>query len=65
MTSQSRAHVFLGNVAQNISISGLDPNRKIAKGDEETFTCSALAYHFDGNLEWYHDGEQVVASPGK
>ncbi|XP_017858056.1 PREDICTED: platelet-derived growth factor receptor alpha isoform X8 [Drosophila arizonae] len=64
MTSQTRAHVFLGNVAQNISISGLDPNRKIAKGDEETFTCSALAYHFDGNLEWYHDGEQVVASPG-
>ncbi|KRG02703.1 uncharacterized protein Dmoj_GI14251, isoform B [Drosophila mojavensis] len=64
MTSQTRAHVFLGNVAQNISISGLDPSRKIAKGDEETFTCSALAYHFDGNLEWYHDGEQVVASPG-
>ncbi|XP_030080357.1 vascular endothelial growth factor receptor 1 isoform X4 [Drosophila hydei] len=63
VTSQTRAHVLLGNIAQNISISGLDPNRKIAKGDEETFTCAALAYHFDDNLEWYHDGELVVASP--
>ncbi|XP_030556621.1 vascular endothelial growth factor receptor 1 isoform X6 [Drosophila novamexicana] len=63
VTSQTRAHVLLGTIAENISISGLDPNRKIAKGDQESFTCAALAYHFDGNLEWYLDGELISEGP--
>ncbi|XP_043070362.1 vascular endothelial growth factor receptor 1 isoform X9 [Drosophila grimshawi] len=54
--ASTRAHVLLGNIAENITISGLSPQRKIAKGDEVDFTCAALAYHFDANLEWYHNG---------
>ncbi|KAH8269724.1 hypothetical protein KR018_002067, partial [Drosophila ironensis] len=61
-TALTKAHVLLGDIADNMTIYGLDPNRKIAKGDEENFTCEALAYHFDGNLRWYHDGEELVES---
>ncbi|KAL7741115.1 hypothetical protein ACLKA6_018146 [Drosophila palustris] len=59
VTSQARAHVLIGDISENMSIHGLDSSRNIAKGDQETFTCAALAYHFDGNLEWYHNGELV------
>ncbi|KAH8263498.1 hypothetical protein KR044_009761, partial [Drosophila immigrans] len=64
VTVQTKAHVLLGDIAQNITIDGLDQSRNIAKGDEETFTCSALAYHFDGNLEWLHNGEPIAEVPG-
>ncbi|BFF95543.1 vascular endothelial growth factor receptor kdr-like [Drosophila madeirensis] len=58
----TKSHVLMGNIAENMTIYGLDEHRKIAKGDEESFTCEALAYHFDGNLQWYHNGEEVEPS---
>ncbi|XP_026843933.1 vascular endothelial growth factor receptor kdr-like isoform X4 [Drosophila persimilis] len=58
----TKSHVLIGNIAEKMTIYGLDENRKIAKGDEESFTCEALAYHFDGTLTWYHNGEEVEAS---
>ncbi|KPU73300.1 uncharacterized protein Dana_GF15270, isoform B [Drosophila ananassae] len=58
----ARAHVMLGDIPSNMTIHGLDLNRKIARGDEENFTCEALAYHFNGDLKWYHDGEELVES---
>ncbi|KAH8412133.1 hypothetical protein KR009_000017, partial [Drosophila setifemur] len=58
----AKAHVLLGDIAENMTIYGLDPNRKIAKGDDESFTCEALAYHFDGNLKWYHNGQELDES---
>ncbi|SPP79794.1 blast:Platelet-derived growth factor receptor alpha [Drosophila guanche] len=58
----TKSHVLMGNIAENMTIYGLDEHRKIAKGDEESFTCEALAYHFDGNLQWYHNGEELEPS---
>jgi len=64
VTSQARAHVLIGDISENMSISGLEPSHNIAKGDQATFTCSALAYHFDGHLEWYHNGELLSETSG-
>ncbi|XP_060666911.1 vascular endothelial growth factor receptor 1 isoform X3 [Drosophila nasuta] len=64
VTKQKSAHVMLGDIAQNMTIDGLNTNHNIAKGDEETFTCSALAYHFDGNLEWFLNGEPITEGSG-
>ncbi|ALC38897.1 Pvr, partial [Drosophila busckii] len=61
-TSQTKGHVLLGDIAEDMAISGLDANRKIANGDEENFTCAALAYHYDGNLDWYRNGELLSES---
>lgn len=63
--SQTKAHVLLGDIAENMTIYGLDEQRKIAKGDEENFTCEALAYQFDGNLRWLHDGVELEADERK
>ncbi|XP_020798926.1 vascular endothelial growth factor receptor 1 isoform X6 [Drosophila serrata] len=59
--SLTKAHVLLGDIAENMTIYGLDEQRKIAKGDEENFTCEALAYHFDDNLRWLHNGVELEA----
>ncbi|KAH8325621.1 hypothetical protein KR067_002519 [Drosophila pandora] len=61
-TANAKAHVMLGDIPSNMTIHGLDLNRKIARGDEENFTCEALAYHFNGDLKWYHNGEELVES---
>ncbi|KAH8378483.1 hypothetical protein KR093_011649, partial [Drosophila rubida] len=64
VTVQTKAHVLLGDIAQNMTIDGLDKIHHIAKGDEQSFTCSALAYHFDGNLEWLRNGDPITEGPG-
>lgn len=63
--TQTKAHVILGDIPEDITILGLEKEHNIASGDEETFTCAALAYHFDGNLEWFHNGEPIVESDGR
>ncbi|XP_017132439.1 vascular endothelial growth factor receptor 1 isoform X4 [Drosophila elegans] len=60
--SSTKAHVLLGNISENMTIHGFDKDQKIAKEDNVNFTCEALAYHFDGNLGWLHDGEALEAS---
>ncbi|KAH8409381.1 hypothetical protein KR222_002180, partial [Zaprionus bogoriensis] len=61
-TSQARAHVLFGEIPEMISIIGLEKDHNIAKGDEQIFTCAALAYNFNSNLEWFHNGEPIVES---
>lgn len=63
--TQTKARVILGDIPEEITIVGLEKDHNIASGDEETFTCAALAYHFDGNLEWFHNGEPIVESDGR
>uniref|UniRef100_A0A6P4EV92 Vascular endothelial growth factor receptor 1 n=1 Tax=Drosophila rhopaloa TaxID=1041015 RepID=A0A6P4EV92_DRORH len=60
----TKAHVLLGNISENMTIYGFDKDQKIAKEDNLNFTCEALAYHFDGNLKWLHDGETLEESKG-
>lgn len=64
-TSQTKAHVILGDIPEEMTIVGLEKNHNIASGDEESFTCAALAYHFDGNLEWFHNDEPIEESKGE
>ncbi|XP_039487088.1 vascular endothelial growth factor receptor 1 isoform X5 [Drosophila santomea] len=61
-TTQTKAHVLLGNISENMTIYGFDKDHKIAKEDDVNFTCEALAYHFDGNLKWFHNGEDLKVS---
>nr|XP_016943226.1 vascular endothelial growth factor receptor 1 isoform X4 [Drosophila suzukii] len=55
----TKAHVLLGNISENMTIHGFDKSHKIAKEEYVNFTCEALAYHFDGNLQWLLDGEDL------
>lgn len=64
-TTQTKAHVILGDIPEKMTIVGLEKDHNIASGDEESFTCAALAYHFDGNLEWFHNGEPIEESNGE
>ncbi|XP_046867010.1 vascular endothelial growth factor receptor 3 isoform X5 [Drosophila willistoni] len=59
VTRMSKAHVLLGDISENMTIYGLDLTKKIAKGEKESITCEALAYHFDGNLLWYQNGQPI------
>lgn len=61
----TKAHVLLGNVSENMTIYGFDKDHKIAKEDNVNFTCEALAYHFDGNLKWFINGEDLKESDCK
>ncbi|XP_043641511.1 vascular endothelial growth factor receptor 1 isoform X12 [Drosophila teissieri] len=58
----TKAHVLLGNISSNMTIYGFDKDHKIAKEDNVNFTCEALAYHFDGNLKWFLNGEDLKES---
>nr|NP_001260235.1 PDGF- and VEGF-receptor related, isoform O [Drosophila melanogaster]AGB92771.1 PDGF- and VEGF-receptor related, isoform O [Drosophila melanogaster] len=58
----TKAHVLLGNISENMTIYGFDKDHKIAKEDNVNFTCEALAYHFDGNLKWFINGEDLKES---
>ncbi|XP_033173389.1 vascular endothelial growth factor receptor 1 isoform X10 [Drosophila mauritiana] len=60
--SLTKAHVLLGNISENMTIYGFDKDHKIAKEDNVNFTCEALAYHFDGNLKWFINGEDLKES---
>ncbi|XP_068143808.1 vascular endothelial growth factor receptor 1 isoform X3 [Drosophila tropicalis] len=59
VTGTTKAHVLLGDISENMTIYGLDLTKKIAKGENESITCEALAYHFDGNLLWYQNGQPI------
>ncbi|KRJ97851.1 vascular endothelial growth factor receptor 1 isoform X7 [Drosophila yakuba] len=61
-TTLTKAHVLLGNISENMTIYGFDKDHKIAKEDDVNFTCEALAYHFDGNLKWFLNGEDLKES---
>lgn len=61
----TKAHVLLGNISENMTIYGFDKDHKIAKEDNVNFTCEALAYHFDGNLKWFINGEDLKESDCK
>ncbi|XP_037708354.1 vascular endothelial growth factor receptor 1 isoform X4 [Drosophila subpulchrella] len=58
----TKAHVLLGNISENMTIHGFDKSHKIAKEEYVNFTCEALAYHFDGNLQWLLNGEDLTES---
>ncbi|KMY88991.1 uncharacterized protein Dsimw501_GD22428, isoform D [Drosophila simulans] len=60
--SLTKAHVLLGNISENMTIYDFDKDHKIAKEDNVNFTCEALAYHFDGNLKWFINGENLKES---
>ncbi|XP_017068479.2 vascular endothelial growth factor receptor 1-like [Drosophila eugracilis] len=60
--TMTKAHVLLGNISENMTIYGFDRDHKIAKEDDVNFTCEALAYHFDGNLKWFINGEALEES---
>ncbi|XP_032580146.1 vascular endothelial growth factor receptor 1 isoform X13 [Drosophila sechellia] len=60
--SLTKAHVMLGNISENMTIYNFDKDHKIAKEDNVNFTCEALAYHFDGNLKWFINGEDLKES---
>ncbi|XP_026834392.1 vascular endothelial growth factor receptor 1 isoform X3 [Drosophila erecta] len=60
--TMTKAHVLLGNISENMTIYGYDKDHKIAKEDNLNFTCEALAYHFDGNLKWFINGEDLKES---
>ncbi|XP_016967545.1 vascular endothelial growth factor receptor 1 isoform X8 [Drosophila biarmipes] len=59
LRSLTSAHVLLGNISENMTIHGFDKSHKIAKEEYVSFTCEALAYHFDGNLQWLLNGEDL------
>jgi len=61
----TKAHVLLGNISENMTIHGFDKSHKIAKEEYVNFTCEALAYHFDGNLQWLLDGEDLKETERK
>ncbi|XP_034472515.1 vascular endothelial growth factor receptor 1-like [Drosophila innubila] len=63
VTSVASAYVRIVDIAENISIGGLDRRRKITNGDQVTLTCGASAYYFDDHLKWYHDGKLVIETP--
>jgi len=48
-----------------MTIHGFDKSHKIAKEEYVNFTCEALAYHFDGNLQWLLDGEDLKETERK
>lgn len=60
---EAKAHVLIRDIEDNITISGVNEKGIIALGDEVTITCSAVAYYFSNDLNWYDkDGEFVQES---
>ncbi|XP_036328927.1 vascular endothelial growth factor receptor 1-like isoform X2 [Rhagoletis pomonella] len=59
---EGKGHVLIGDISDNMTIVGIDENKKIARGDEVTLTCAALSYYFSDDLDWYKDGELVEES---
>ncbi|XP_067624151.1 vascular endothelial growth factor receptor 1 isoform X3 [Eurosta solidaginis] len=55
--AEGKAHVLIGDITDNMTIFGIDENKKIARGDDVRLTCAALSYYYAPNLEWYKDGE--------
>ncbi|XP_053961077.1 vascular endothelial growth factor receptor 1 isoform X2 [Anastrepha ludens] len=59
---EGKGHVLIGDINDNMTVYGIDENKKIARGDEVTLTCAALSYYYSDDLDWYKDGELVEAN---
>ncbi|XP_054744163.1 vascular endothelial growth factor receptor 1 isoform X4 [Anastrepha obliqua] len=59
---EGKGHVLIGDINDNMTVYGIDENKKIARGDEVTLTCAALSYYYSDDLDWYKEGELVEAN---
>lgn len=62
--SIARAHVLIRDIDDNMTITGISDKDVIARGDQVTITCAAVAYYFTSDLRWYKDGQPVQERNG-
>uniref|UniRef100_A0A1B0AEL6 Receptor protein-tyrosine kinase n=1 Tax=Glossina pallidipes TaxID=7398 RepID=A0A1B0AEL6_GLOPL len=54
-----RAHVLIRDIEANMTISGVTDEDVIARGDQVTITCAAVAYYFSDEINWFKEGIPV------
>uniref|UniRef100_A0A1I8QDA6 Receptor protein-tyrosine kinase n=1 Tax=Stomoxys calcitrans TaxID=35570 RepID=A0A1I8QDA6_STOCA len=58
-----KAHVFVRDIGENMTIYGINDTDIIALGDTVTITCAAVAYHFTDDIQWFDkEGEPIQES---
>uniref|UniRef100_A0A1A9WWA6 Receptor protein-tyrosine kinase n=1 Tax=Glossina brevipalpis TaxID=37001 RepID=A0A1A9WWA6_9MUSC len=51
-----RAHIFIRDIEANMTVSGVMDDDVIARGDQVTITCAAVAYYFSDEINWFKEG---------
>lgn len=54
-----KAHVMIRDIDDSMTVSGITVNDIVARGDDVTLVCSAVAYYFSDDLNWYRDGHLI------
>lgn len=63
--TEGKAHVMIRDIEDSMTISGISINDIVARGDEVTIICSAVAYYFSDDLNWYRDGNLIETTDSK
>uniref|UniRef100_A0A1I8MMD5 Protein tyrosine kinase n=1 Tax=Musca domestica TaxID=7370 RepID=A0A1I8MMD5_MUSDO len=56
----AKAHVLVRDIEENMTIYGINDTDIIARGDEVTITCAAVAYYFSDNIQWFDSKREPI-----
>lgn len=58
--TKAKAHVFVRDIDEDMSIYGINDTEIIALGDEITITCAAATYFFTNDIQWFDKNHEPI-----